>query len=179
MPIYELSNDVINYTNISFVDLEDYDDCIDVVRPFIGEKASHRYSHIWKAFYGDDSLKRPNCPYLGAGYIVIDELAKGLLMPLIGHEVELLPMEVEGQPHYIVNIINVIDCLDKENSEIKYFKSNPTKIMRIVKHVFHEKHTMDSYLFKLPSFPDMFCTQKFKDLVEHNGLTGLRFDWLT
>ncbi len=177
MSIYTIFHDH-NYSNISFVDLDDYDDCGDVVRPFIGEKASHRYSHKWKALYGDDSLKRPNCPYLGAGYIVIDEQAKEILMSHIGHEVELLPIDIEGQPHYIVNIINVIDCLDKENSEIKYFKSNPTKIMRIVKHVFHEEHTVDSFMFKLPSITPMFCTQKFKDLVEQNEITGLRFDRL-
>lgn len=80
---------------------------------------------------------------------------------------------------YLVNVINVNDCVNYDESEFVYFKSLG-RIMRIDKFVFHKNKLMDIELFKIPdenkTYP--FVTEGLKNIIEEIGLTGFRFDLL-
>ena len=176
MAVYNIGHDH-RYTNIAFTDLADYRKFVDI--PFQGQPAKIFYSQTWKAFYAQKSKNKPNCPYLGSAIFVVDEIAGGVIAPHVCHEVELLPMEVEGKPFHVVNITHIVDCLDKANSVIEYFDDEQTRIMSIEKYSFFEERLFETFLFKLPGFSSMYSTPRFKNLIEARKITGLRFDPLT
>lgn len=81
---------------------------------------------------------------------------------------------------YLVNVININDCVNYDESEFVRFKSSG-RIMRIDKFAFHKNKIKDIELFKIPdenkTYP--FVTEGLKNIIEENGLNGFKFELLS
>lgn len=76
-----------------------------------------------------------------------------------------------------MNIINVLDCLDVEKSDLKFF-SDGKRIMRIKRYVFQEKILdMNTTIFKLENKKrgEIFVNEQTKLLIENASLEGVIF----
>lgn len=108
------------------------------------------------------------------GAIVFSRFAKELLEPYIGSEVEFLPISPEGKDLYVVNVTNVIDCLDHKSSEFRYHSDGKT--IRTIRHYeFMPGMLSGVNIFKIPEAASVkiLCTQQFKDLVEKLQIRGI------
>ncbi len=88
----------------------------------------------------------------------------------------LAPNKKYGQ-YYFMNIINLLDCLDVEKSDLKFFSDGKT-IMRIKRYVFQEKILdMNTTIFKLENLRrgEIFVNEETKLLIENAGLEGFIF----
>lgn len=111
------------------------------------------------------------------GSFLCDDKAKAVIAPYLAGKVEFLPFDIGiNKPYYLVNVTNVIDALDMEQSEVVYFPHNG-KFMNIRKYVFHHHKLEHEMLFKLPvnAINQILCTEQFKSLIEEAGLVGLKF----
>ena len=110
---------------------------------------------------------------------VMSARAADALRDLIEGRVELLPLDVEGGDElYAVNVLRVSDALDEEASEVKRFPNDPSRIMRIVRHVFDPERLAGETMFRLPQKPRgrAYITDVFTDRVRETGLRGLELD---
>ena len=110
-----------------------------------------------------------------SGTTVCDAEAKQVIHDLIDDYVEFLPLlspTIPDTEYHVINILTTLDCLDSEKTEFGYFGSFKT----IEKYVFKSHCIGETPIFKLPiSRVKLFVTDAFKQLVEDNNLTGLKF----
>lgn len=107
---------------------------------------------------------------------VFSQRAWDVLEPLIGYCSEALPIRYPtGQPFYIINVMDIIDCLDEERSEVKRYTDGG--IMRVVSFCLKTDLLHGKHIFKTPlkSGADIIVSDEFRRWVEENNLRGLRF----
>jgi hypothetical protein len=95
----------------------------------------------------------------------------------IGAFVQPIKVKSGSSTYVMLNVLEVIDCLDMNNSEI--IKNSITKqISRILVYTFHEEKLNGKLIFKLPETTDLevYVTEDFKKLIEKEQLQGLFFD---
>ncbi|MBE7384901.1 MAG: hypothetical protein F6J95_026240 [Leptolyngbya sp. SIO1E4] len=110
------------------------------------------------------------------GILICDSFALENLGEALESEVEVLSIEnVDKIDMYILNVVNLIDCLDEDNSEIEYFSSG--RIMNIQSYSFFTENLNDTMLFKIPQFSrtEIFSTDSCRNQVLRSSLTGLTF----
>lgn len=109
---------------------------------------------------------------------LLTQNAYEILYPYIKDYAQLLETTTDYGNMFLVNVTNVNDCLDYDNSEILRFPFPPHRIMRIDKFGFFEERLKDIEIFQIPetknSFP--FITEGFKNIIEENGLVGFKFE---
>lgn len=107
---------------------------------------------------------------------VFSKKSKELLFEDNSDEVQFLPIQCidNKQKYYIANVINIVDCVDYERSEIKLYSTG--RIMRFKKYVFFSEKLNKVNIFKIPDKPKSapFVTEEFKKKIEKNKLTGFR-----
>jgi hypothetical protein len=117
------------------------------------------------------NLPRGDFPYLAA-VPVFSERAVNELLPLIEQSVQVLSLACDEDNLYIINVIDVVDCLDKTLSKLKHFSQGG--VMRIEHHVFREEAIHDKHFFKIPELSvPVYTSDTFKAVVEDKGLKGL------
>lgn len=119
------------------------------------------------------------------GSFVIREslLADAELAAIFGMSAELLPVQVEGEPSFIVNVLTVFDALDMERTEWKYPPSRFTR-GEVGRGCFRAARLGPSPLFKIPlnAVTTMYCLSDHPDvpdfhrLYHERGYTGLTFE---
>lgn len=118
-------------------------------------------------------------PALTSNIPVFSEYASQVLNDILANNGEILPLDCGNKDaiYYAYNVTKVVDALDLEKSEIKYFKDS-TKVMRIVHYAFKPEKLHNVYIFRLPQMPLMyvFVTDDFVDVVTRNKLTGFAFE---
>ncbi|MRN55975.1 imm11 family protein [Paenibacillus monticola] len=113
-------------------------------------------------------------PYYLTEIPLVSEKVKRILEPYIADEVEFLPLIHEGKNIYMVNVINILDCIDWQSSEVDWFKEK--YFMGFIKLRFNfSKIPNNIYLFKIKetSGTRVYITDAFKELIERNHLQGL------
>lgn len=83
------------------------------------------------------------------GILVCDSYTWICLENYIQNEIEVLGIDVEGIDLKILNITNIVDCLDEEKSEALYLRDNQ-RIMHIKKFSFNKELLNETMLFKIP-----------------------------
>lgn len=114
--------------------------------------------------------------------LIIDSKVKNVLDMNDFQEVEYIPIEIENQIYYIINVLKVnSDCLNLEKSKILRFPSDfPNlnvrgKIGTIWKTVLY-KEKIQGHIFRIKEYPsDIYVDELFKCLIEENGFTGIHF----
>lgn len=106
---------------------------------------------------------------------VFNQKAKDILEEHIGSSVEFLPLDYKEENIFLLNVTQLIP-LDIENAEVVYFPDN-VRILDIEKYDFKEKDIDNAMIFTAKEKPllDILVTEKFKQIVEENNLTGLKF----
>ena len=111
--------------------------------------------------------------------LVCDTEAKEVIRELLADHVEFLPLiavRFNDTAYHAINVLKILDCLDHERSEFTYFKSTGG-IFSIRKFEFKPDCIGETPIFKLPILNSIstYVTDEFKQLVEDNNLTGLKF----
>ncbi|MCF2860515.1 hypothetical protein L1286_23925 [Pseudoalteromonas sp. SMS1] len=107
------------------------------------------------------------------------EHAKDLLETFVKPYGEFLPLRCEEQKLYVLNVFNVVDCLDLEKSEIRFREeldmSDPEPSIK--KHVFDEGKILSNALFRLPykNVTRVYFTESFINEIEKHQLTGFNY----
>ena len=102
---------------------------------------------------------------------------KGVLSFLkeVQYETEVLGLDQNNDELILLNVTNIIDCWDESKSLCDRTRSG--RILYVRDYYFDESLISDTYLFKIPQMADdfIFATQKFVDLINKMGSTGLEF----
>ena len=110
----------------------------------------------------------------GSGYPVVTERVIKIIQKYLERNVEILPLQHEKYKLFLLNIINIIDCLDKENSDIVYLPSG--NIMKINKYKFNEDLLTNVHIFKIPQRSGaVFVSEELKSLIEQSKFKGFQF----
>ena len=107
---------------------------------------------------------------------ILNERSYKILYPYIKNEVQIFKIKSENDKLYVLNITNIIDCLDYDKSKIKRFPSSG-RVMRVIKYAFKIEKLKNATIFKLPDFPKgiSYVTEEFKKVVEENNIKGFKF----
>jgi hypothetical protein len=108
-----------------------------------------------------------NVPVLSAG-------AKQVFEPILGRQAQWLPLAFDEGEYWLLNSLHVLDALDLAQSEIRHFAHGP--VWNVETYAFRISAVADEWLFKVANAPyDVLVTDRFRDLVQHRGLTGFYF----
>jgi hypothetical protein len=128
------------------------------------------------------SAVKVDMPFYGSHVIFLRPRAVEVLHSFITRSGELLPVEDEGGDElYMFNALSVLDALDMEKADLKYFSDG--RIMRIARYEFRPDVIRDVDMFRIPQMRSspIFLSQRFVDAVQQEGLTGAGFEnvWST
>lgn len=100
-----------------------------------------------------------------------------VLRPHLEEEVQDLPIIVEDEPYFLLNVVNIVDCLDVPASQMIYSPLGNGSIIDIRRYAFHLDKVGRSKLFRIPQLPArVFATASFCDLVAKHSFVGLHFE---
>ena len=120
---------------------------------------------------GDFSDVEPLGPF-----VVCNSKAKNILLPYVKEEVEVLPLHEKAPDYVILNVVNVIDCLDIDACVFSRSLTD-NRITWVDEYAFRDETLKNAFLFKIPQMitKHIYGTRRFRDLVESHHLTGLEF----
>lgn len=107
---------------------------------------------------------------------VVSRRAWDILQPFLGHCCEALPIiDPTGNAKFIVHVLDTVDCLDLENSEVERFEDGG--VMWVERYSLKTHMVLGKHMFKLPrrSGGELLVDEEFRRIVEANGLKGLKF----
>lgn len=96
---------------------------------------------------------------------------------------EILPIKIKTQTYYALNILNVVNCLDKTLTQWEYYDNGSP--FRINKYHFKTKKMSESLIFKIPerNKTEIFCCslpenpeKQFYAMYQKLKFTGLNFE---
>ncbi len=109
---------------------------------------------------------------------VMSQRAWDALRPLIGYCCEALPIiHPSGKPYYIIHVMDTIDALDEERSELTRNRVTG-RVNRIYRYALKPELLRGKHIFKLPreSGGELLVDGAFRAAVEEHGLKGLLFN---
>ncbi len=107
---------------------------------------------------------------------ILNEKSYKALYPYLKNHSQIFKIKSDNKIFYVVNVIDIIDCLNYDKSELKYFSSSG-RVMDVQKYVFKTEKLKNATIFKLPEFPKSisYVTEEFKKVVEENNIKGFKF----
>jgi len=168
MKVYELKH------NDSCMDLNTMDRDHELASDFNGKSKGK----IWtptkvKTLY---KKKYSDFPNLRIGKPIIKGNVKEVFQSHILKEAELLPLIHDELELYVVNVTNVLDCVDWNRSDVRRYSDED--FAGFNKLVFDfSKIPNDTYMFKIKETAtvEVFVTDLFKIVVEQHKFKGLNF----
>jgi hypothetical protein len=158
-----------------------------VVLAFNGQPLRHRWKAV-RVEHADATLRRNRgkpvdfMTVFDPGGDAISQRALDLITPLVGDKVEALPLECVDRPerrYYLLNLIDLVDCLDLERSELYWDKyENTSEFIRwVYRYAFKPGSTDGHHLFRIVQRPmgSVLVSEEFKQLYEAHDLVGLDF----
>lgn len=175
MVIWFLSHDLS--PKIALIGLKDTDAAYG--KPIVyyqGQQLCEQWEAPETMFYIEDETNViTDFPFHKHGILCCETKILQEIQPILGHEIEVLPIHVEGYEYSLLNVVNVLDALDKPKCGFEHFRSGDVK--KIFRYAFKEEVLKGTYIFKTPELTvtDIYCTDAFRDLVLSRGWTGLKF----
>lgn len=113
------------------------------------------------------------------GFVIptFSKKALEILYPLIQNSSEYLDLLFQEKEYYGINVTTVLNVIDYSKSIYKMY-SDGSRIMRFQKYAFRMCDDLfDNNIFKIIDEPRRrpFVSEKFKQTVEENKLTGFEF----
>lgn len=183
MMFWILMEDVDNFSMLSPIDY----DCRALSQFLVDGK----WGEALKSFWQPIKVKIIKNKYIGdifsldgCLHFVFSEKALNILLPLLQTSIEYLPIINVDNPNdklYVINILEVLDCLDHEKSNIEYFLNSKRVMMLRSPIILRSDILENKHIFRLKDAPGLriFVSDDFKRLIEENNLIGLRFYSLT
>ena len=174
MKIWKLDSDVEKYDSLVPVKY-----ALDESQTFDGsKKKSHWKPMCVKRLNPEKGLELSDISGFMTSFPIFNQKALDILEPLIRDSVEVLPLAFKGKKYWGINVISVLDVLDYSKSIYRTFP-NTNKIAIIEKYAFRNCAELKNHnIFKLVDEPQTrpFVSEKFKNVVEQNNLTGFSFE---
>ncbi|MGF6357469.1 hypothetical protein ABIE27_005429 [Paenibacillus sp. 4624] len=116
-------------------------------------------------------------PSLIIGKPIINGNVKTVLESYISKEVEILPLKHDELELYVINVTNVLDCVDWNRSDIRKKRDGSWAGFDNIVFDFI-KIPADTYMFKIKETAtvEVFVTDLFKQVVEEHKFKGLNFN---
>lgn len=110
------------------------------------------------------------------GKPIVSKKVKLILEPYIAPEVEFLPLIHDEMDLFMVNVTNILDCVDWQRSEVHWSKNQNFLGFNKLKFDF-SKIPSDTYIFKFKetAATQVYVTEAFKDIIDQHQLQGLSF----
>jgi hypothetical protein len=145
-----------------------------IVNRFLGRSLKKRWKPLSVSIY--KSKKWGDFPRLESHVPVFSDKALKILEPLIADSIEALPLISDSKRFFAVHVLDLVDCLDYERSEVKRFPEG--NIMRIGWYVFKKGCIDGKHIFRIREAPlkDVLVSEEFKRVVEESKLEGVDFD---
>jgi hypothetical protein len=147
----------------------------------LDEKFFQESKSVWKEWrplymLRGEPMKQPDFFEMdGTDILAISQKAVNSLYNLINISIELLPIETDAGRYYALNVLNFVDCLNKEESVFLATKNGI--IINYSSLEFDEEKLTDQALFKIPELPYYtFITDKMEYQCTEDDLQGLTFD---
>ena len=170
--IYKLRFDVDQYENINPVEKKD----ADYYQSFDGSPKLQTWRTM-KVERMEPALGRELGDAPGFNIPVLRKRALDCLLPFILDDVEVLPLELEGEILYAINVTTVLDAIDYSRSKYVTFKDGK-RILAFKKYAFRKEEIGDKNIFKIKDEPrrNPFVSEKFYSVVEKNNLKGFALE---
>jgi hypothetical protein len=128
---------------------------------------------------------RVDCVEMVPG-LAVSERAKAAMEALGVPGMQFLGFRVNGEPFFLFYTERRVDCLDRDRSEIEYFRSSPEQVMQVVRYAFAEERVRSCDVFTVPELSDgmflwsqeTFVTDAVRTILEGADLNGFRFESL-
>lgn len=107
---------------------------------------------------------------------VVSARVKEVIDPFVKDEVEFLPLIHDELDFYMVNVTNVLDCVDWNRSNVRTYEDG--SLAGFNKLVFNfTKIPAETYIFKFVERAStlVYVSEAFKDLIERHKFKGLDF----
>lgn len=135
-------------------------------------------SDIWNPVTVETLYKRnySDFPKYGIGKPVVSEKVRDILLPYISEQVEFLPLHHENNRLYMLNVTNILNCVDWNRSEVRRFKSGMFADFNKLVLDFN-KIPEGTFIFKIKetAVTTVYVTDLFRNLVEQHNFKGLDF----
>jgi hypothetical protein len=107
----------------------------------------------------------------------VSQRAKAALEPVLGKEAEFRAIgRILNEDYYIMNVTNLVDCLDESNSKIVY-SDDDGRVLSVRQAVFLRRRMGDVSLFKVPQdMGRIYATDRLVEVVRKIKLTGVGFE---
>lgn len=172
MRIWQLSFDVDNFDNF----IPEIKFSADEVQSFDGRSKKSSWTPLKvKRMEPEKELALGDAP--GFTIPVFSKRAIEILTPVISGSAEILALITDSGEYYGVNVTAVIDVIDYTKSDYRTY-SDGKRIMAFKKYAFLQSQELIQHnIFKIIDEPTRraFVSDKFKKVVEENGLTGFKF----
>ena len=179
--IYRLKYDRFNYMvfDISFNEI-----AAKLGTPFALHDTTAKWQDFWvplTGFFYDDSdsenvIKIPDITCRFTDDLAMNQRAYDLLKEDLSPYGEFLPITVEGIQYWILHVNKFTDMAAVDEANSSRFIDESTFI-NLEALAFKEDVIGDLLIFKTEyiDYRNIYCTEKFKTLIENSGLKGLAF----
>lgn len=172
MKIWELYADANNYENFGFAYENDLDNYME--SDLIGQE----FGNEWVPFEVSviEKRKKGDCPSFTGGDLIFSEKAVKALGDLLKDNVEVLPLLYDKEKYYLINVLQLLDCVDYEKAEVIRFDSGD--IMLFTRYAFKPESVRNINIFKIVDMPkcNVFVSDEFRNKVLESGLKGFSFE---
>ena len=172
MKVYLLNFDVNNYKSIQLCDDVD----ADYYQMFDGTRLKeHWISPKVKVYDEDEVLLDGDAP--GFNIPVFNKNALDFLYPLIHNNVELLPLRLNDELLYGINVITILDAINYDLSDYLTFRDGK-RIMCFKKYYFKDEIIKGHNIFKINDIRRgvVFVSECFYKSVIENNLKGFKME---
>ena len=177
MRIYKLDHDSNHFKSLTLVNGRDWEHFPRFDgRPMAGGWTSPPVKALTETQV-DRRLPWCDFPSLSGSMPIFSKNALDALLPLIKDCGEIYRLDFPEREYFLFNVTRIVDALDLERSEIKWFSCEPKKILNVRKHVLKEAMVGEVPIFRLRhySVSRFYVTDVFRDWVERHELTGFLF----
>ena len=129
--------------------------------------------------------ERADISYLGPGGFLLNQRACDALRTPLEMAAEVLPVYHEDEILYLVNVLECVNCLDRDKTEFPTGADGKPMYYSPKDYIFHRNRFSQCSLMKIPetSRGEVLCLtdvvdfeDDFKAIVEQLNLTGVRFE---
>lgn len=117
------------------------------------------------------------------GWLIVSKNFFDLMEDIVGETIQYLDINItnsitkeEYKNYKVANVTTLLDALDLENSIYDFFELDDEKILSVEKYALKREKIKNYNIFKLKDecIP-IFVSEKVKEIVEKNSLTGFQF----
>ncbi|WP_322923217.1 imm11 family protein [Paenibacillus campi] len=100
-----------------------------------------------------------------------------LLVPLVGEQVQFLPVQHPEYDYFLMNILNIVDRIDHSQSISE--RSEILDFIRYYKRYVFDTTLYPYHVFRIPELEySIFVSEAFVNIILENGIKGMLFELL-